>query len=259
MHSVELLTIISAAFIIGVGHCIGMCGGIVVAYSSAKIDDATSWTRQTFSHLAYNLGRVTTYTIIGMIFGFIGQTISFTMTTRGALLVAVGVLMILTGLSLLGNFKFLNSANWSISKYGWFQTSFKKLLSSKSIGSFYLLGILNGMLPCGPVYAFAIAAAGTASPFWGAIVMAVFGLATIPALFFLGSVTKLLQRGQWRDMMLKVGAILVILYGGWTLFKGYNFIAHPDMMAKKIHMMENNIGNMIENKSDMTQEHMQNN
>ncbi|MBN2767638.1 MAG: sulfite exporter TauE/SafE family protein [Campylobacterales bacterium] len=258
MHSVELLTIISAAFIIGVGHCIGMCGGIVVAYSSTKIDEASSWSRQTFSHLAYNLGRVTTYTIIGMIFGFIGQNISFTMITRGILLFVVGVLMILTGLSLLGNFKFLNSANWSISKNGWFQASFKKLLTNKSIGSFYLLGILNGMLPCGPVYAFAIAAAGTASPFWGAIVMAAFGLSTIPALLFLGSVTKLLQRGQWRDMMLKVGAILVILYGSWTLFKGYNFIAHPEIMAKKIHMMENNIGNMIEKKSDTTQEQMSN-
>jgi sulfite exporter TauE/SafE len=241
MHNIELLTIISAAFIIGIGHCIGMCGGIVVAYSSSKIDEATSWTRQTISHLSYNFGRVTTYTIMGVLFGFIGQSISFTMTTRGILLLGVGILMILTGLSLLGNFKFLNSANWSISKYGWFQKSFKKLLTSKNIGSFYLLGILNGMLPCGPVYAFAIAAAGTASPIDGAIIMAAFGLATIPALFFLGSITKLLQKGQWRDMMLKVGAILVILYGGWTLLKAYKFLAHPGMMEKKIEMMEKNI------------------
>ena len=252
MHSVELLAIASAAFIIGVGHCIGMCGGIVVAYSSAKIDETTSWMRQAIAHLAYNFGRVTTYMVIGMIFGFIGQAISFTMSTRGILLFGVGILMILTGLSLLGNFKFLNSANWSISKNGWFQKTFKKLLSSDSIGSFYLLGILNGMLPCGPVYAFAIAAAGTMSPFWGAVVMGIFGLATIPALFFLGSVTKLLQRGQWRDMMLKVGAILVILYGGWTLLKGYRFLAYPEMMTKKIHMMEHNIDMMIEKKDNDT-------
>ncbi len=58
---------------IGFGHCIGMCGGIVVAYSSTKMDHRSSYIQQTASHLAYNFGRVTTYTILGGIFGFAGQ------------------------------------------------------------------------------------------------------------------------------------------------------------------------------------------
>jgi len=248
MHNIELLTIVMAGFIIGFGHCIGMCGGIVIAYSSAKIDQTTPWIRSTISHLTYNFGRVTTYTIMGAIFGLLGKAVAFTMTTKGILFVVAGVLMILAGLSLIGGIKFLNSANWSISKNGWFQASFRKLIASKNLSSFYALGLLNGLIPCGPVYAFAIAAASTASPLYGALVMAAFGIATIPGLFFLASITKFIQKGNLRNIMLKVGAVLVMLYGAWTLFKGYNFIAHPEKMQHKMEKMQHKMEKMQQSK-----------
>ncbi|HEY9190372.1 MAG TPA: sulfite exporter TauE/SafE family protein [Sulfurovum sp.] len=237
MGNIDLIIILTTAFLGSVGHCIGMCGGIVVAYSSTKIDQRSSYLQQTSAHLAYNFGRVTTYAILGGIFGFVGQVIAFTPTTKGVLFVLTGILMVLAGLSLLGNFKFLNSAEWSVSKYPWFQKSFKKLMSGDSYSSFYLLGLLNGMIPCGLVYSFAIFAASTADPLSGALVMATFGLATIPALFFLGFLTKILQRGSLRGTMMKLAALLVILYGGITLHKGYNFIAHPEMMKERMDKM----------------------
>ena len=67
--------------------------------------------------------------------------------------------------------------------------------------------------------------------------MATFGLATIPALFFLGFLTKFLQKGSLRGTMMKLAALLVILYGGITLYKGYNFIAHPQMMKERMDKM----------------------
>ncbi len=146
--------------------------------------------------------------------------------------------MILAGLSLVGNIKFLNSAELSISKNGWFQKSFRKLINDRSLQSFFLLGMLNGIIPCGLVYSFAIFAASTASPLWGAIVMATFGLATIPALFFLGVVTKFLQKGSLRGTMLKLAAMLVIFYGLYTLYKGYNFIAHPKETQEMLDSMQ---------------------
>ena len=237
MGNIDLIIILTTAFLGSVGHCIGMCGGIVVAYTSAKIDPKTSYLQQTFSHLAYNFGRVTTYTILGAIFGYVGQVIAFTPTTKGVLFVITGILMILAGLSLIGNLKFLNSAEWSVSKYTWYQKSFRALMSNQSYFSFYLLGLLNGIIPCGLVYAFAIFAASTADPFGGALVMATFGLATIPALFFLGFLTKILQKGSLRGTMMKLAAMLVILYGGITLYKGYNFIAHPEMMKARMDKM----------------------
>ena len=238
MGNIDLIIILTTAFLGSVGHCIGMCGGIVVAYSSTKIDQKSSYAQQTFSHLAYNFGRVTTYTILGALFGLIGQVIAFTPTTKGFLFVLTGILMILAGLSLLGNFKFLNSAEWSVSKYPWYQKSFRALMSSRSYRSFYLLGLLNGIIPCGLVYSFAIFAASTANPFAGALVMATFGLATIPALFFLGFITKFLQKGSLRGTMMKLAALLVVLYGGITLYKGYNFIAHPEVMKEKMKKMQ---------------------
>jgi len=157
--------------------------------------------------------------------------------------------MILAGLSLLGNLKFLNSAEWSVSKNAWYQNAFRKLISSKSLSSFYLLGMLNGIIPCGLVYSFAIFAASTASPLWGAIVMATFGLATIPALFFLGTITKFLQKGSLRGTMMKLAAMLVLFYGLFTLYKGYNFIAHPQKTQEMIESMQTgSVKNAVEGK-----------
>jgi len=62
--------------------------------------------------------------------------------------------------------------------------------NSKSLNSFYILGLLNGLLPCGLVYFFAVSAASTGSAVWGAVVMLIFGLSTIPALFSLGVFTS---------------------------------------------------------------------
>ena len=227
MENIDLIIILSTAFLGSVGHCIGMCGGIVVAYTSAKVDHQSTWWKQASQHLAYNFGRVATYSILGAMFGLLGRAIAFTPTTKGVLFLLTGILMILAGLSLIGNLKFLNSAEFSISKHSWFQNNFRKLISSKTYTSFFLLGMLNGIIPCGLVYSFAIFAASTASPLWGAVVMATFGLATIPALFFLGTVTRFLQKGSLRDVMMKFASLLVIFYGIYTLYKAYHFIVHP--------------------------------
>jgi len=237
MENIDLIIIISTAFLGSVGHCIGMCGGIVVAYSSSKIDQKSSQLTQTLSHLSYNFGRVATYTVLGAIFGLIGQAVAFAPTTKGILFLLTGLLMLLAGLSLLGKLNFLNSAEFSFSKYAWFKKSFQALLSNKSYKSFFLLGMLNGIIPCGLVYSFAIMAAATASPLWGAVVMASFGLATIPALFFLGSITKFLQKGNLRGVMMKAAAFLVVAYGLFTMYKGYNFVAHPEKMQKMMESM----------------------
>jgi len=237
MTPTELLIILSTAFLGSVGHCVGMCGGIVVAYSSAKIDPDAPLKHQSLMHLAYNMGRVATYTLLGALFGLVGMVIAFTPETKGVLFLLTGILMILAGLSLLGNISFLNSAEFSIAGNGWFQRTFSRLIKSKSLGSFFLLGMLNGLIPCGLVYSFAVFAASTASPLWGALVMFVFGLGTVPTLFLLGNVTRFLQQGALRDVMMKLAAMLVVLYGAMTLHKGYKFIKDPQGMQRMLDSM----------------------
>ena len=237
MENIDVFFIVGAAFTASVGHCVGMCGGIVIAYSSTKIDQKKSWLNKSIAHLAYNLGRVVTYTILGFVFGAIGSVSSFNPTTKGIMFVITGILMILAGLSLIGKLGFLNAIEFSVSNKTWFQKLFSKLMKTKSLASFFSLGMLNGIIPCGLVYSFAIMAASTASPLLGASVMLIFGLSTIPTLFFLGTVTQFLQKGKTRKIMMWFSAFLVIAYGVFTLYKGYSFIKHPEKMKAKMEQM----------------------
>ncbi len=235
MESVNLLSIIAIAFLGSFGHCIGMCGGIVMAYSTAKIDGSWSRLMQAQSHLLYSLGRVTTYTLLGAMFGFLGGVATFSNTANGTLLLVAGVAMILSGLSLLGKIKFLTLIEHSLSANAWYQSTFKAALRSRSQLSFYLLGLLNGLLPCGFVYFFAIAAASTASPLWGALVMFIFGLSTIPALFSLGFFVGMFRQGNVRALMIKLAALAVVAYGGMTLYSGYGYLTDPTKTLRDCH------------------------
>ena len=235
MDTVNLLTIATIAFLGSFGHCVGMCGGIVVAYSSIKLGGEPSKGYQAAAHLLYSLGRVTTYTTLGAVFGYIGGVITFNNIANGALLIVAGVAMVLAGLSLLGKIKFLTVIEHSFSSSSFYKDAFKKILNSKSLFSFYLLGLLNGLLPCGFVYFFAIAAASTASPIDGAIVMFIFGIGTIPAMFGLGFLTSLASSSSFRNMMMSLSSIAVILYGIFTLYNGYTYIANPQKTVQQCH------------------------
>jgi sulfite exporter TauE/SafE len=202
-----------------------MCGGIVIAYSSSKIDIGWGRFKQAVSHILYSLGRITTYVLLGVVFGYLGSVTTFSNSANGTLLLIAGVAMVLTGLSLLGKIKFLTVVEHTISTSQWYRKSFKALIGRQSLPSFFILGMLNGLLPCGFVYFFAIAAASTASAFWGGVVMAVFGLSTIPALFSLGFFVGLFQQSNLRNLMVRLASIAVIVYGGYTLYHGYNFFS----------------------------------
>jgi len=224
LESIDIISIISIAFLGSFGHCIGMCGGIVMAYSSIKISPQSSKLSKSSAHLLYSLGRVSTYTILGAIFGYLGSTVTYTDTARGSLLMLAGVAMLIAGLSLMGKMKFLKFDGKSFSQTALYRNTFAKIMNSKSNSSFYLLGMLNGLLPCGFVYFFAIAAASTASPIYGALVMAIFGLSTIPAMFGLGFLTTLSLATNFRNMLVYLASIAVIFYGLFTIYNGYKFI-----------------------------------
>ncbi|RXJ60165.1 sulfite exporter TauE/SafE family protein [Candidatus Marinarcus aquaticus] len=218
MENISLLSIITIAILGSFGHCVGMCGGIVIAYSSTKVQTGWSKGKQMLSHVLYSFGRVVTYTLLGALFGFVGSVVTFNKTTNGLLLLITGILMILVGLSLLGKLKFLTAIEHSVSKQAWYQRSFKRLIASNTLLSFFLLGMLNGLLPCGFVYFFAITAASTGSILYGALVMLVFGLSTIPALFSLGFFVGLFKQSDFRNLMVKFASILVLGYGVYIIY-----------------------------------------
>lgn len=228
MDSIDIVSLITIAFLGSVGHCIGMCGGIVIAYSSAKIDGNSPKLSQALVHLTYSLGRVTTYVAIGAVFGAIGGVFSMNGIAIATLTILAGIFMVLAGLSLIGKFNFLSKLEHSFSKTLWYQKVFRKTIASKSIASFYTLGLLNGLLPCGLVYFFAVTAASTGSPIWGALVMLIFGLSTIPSLFTLGFFSGLFTKGGFRQSAMTLASVIVVLYGIYTVYRGYDFIKHPN-------------------------------
>ena len=235
METIDILSIITIAFLGSFGHCIGMCGGIVIAYSSTKV--AQEWTKfqQSTAHLLYSFGRILTYAILGAIFGYLGGVATFSNTANGILWLVAGTAMLLTGLSLLGKIKFLTLIEHSFSSSTWYQQNFKTLLHKQTFFSFFLLGMLNGLLPCGFVYFFAITAASTASPMYGALVMVIFGLSTIPALFSLGFFVGLFKQSGLRNTMIKLAGVSVILYGGYTIYNGYDYLVTPERTILECH------------------------
>lgn len=235
METVNILSIISIAFLGSFGHCIGMCGGIVLAYSTIKIDPKSSKVSQSTAHLLYSFGRVFTYSILGAIFGALGGVVTFSNTANGVMLLVAGMAMVLAGLSLMGKIKFLTLIEHSFSSSPFYRNLFKKVLNSKSNSSFFILGMLNGLLPCGFVYFFAITAASTASPFYGALVMAIFGLSTIPAMFSLGFLASLSSATNFRNMMVSLSSFAVIVYGVYTIYNGYDYIVRPEKTLTECH------------------------
>lgn len=212
-----------------------MCGGIVIGYSSAKIEPQWGVGRKALAHLLYSFGRVTTYTMLGAIFGYLGGVSTFSNVANGTLLLVAGVAMVLTGLSLLGWVGRLGSYDNPLARSRWFGRKFRDLLKDQSLYSLFILGMLNGILPCGFVYFFAITAASTGSAIWGGVVMLIFGLSTTPAMFGLGFFVGLFQKGGLRVWMIRVAAVAVVLYGVFTLYRGYEYVVDPEKYILDCH------------------------
>ena len=228
MDSIDIVSIITIAFLGSFGHCLGMCGGIVIAYSSAKIDKSWGKAHEILVHLLYSLGRVSTYMMLGAIFGYIGGVAKFDGYSTGVLTIVAGIFMVLAGLSLIGKIEFLTKFEHSLSSSSWYRSAFSYILRDKSLYSFYLLGLLNGLLPCGLVYFFAVESANTGSAIYGAFVMLIFGLSTIPAMLGLGIFTSIFAQSSFRKIMINLASIVVVIYGVYTIYRGYDFIKHPD-------------------------------
>ncbi len=221
MENIELLAIISFALLGSIGHCIGMCGGFILTYTTAKIKPEQTKLSQSTYHFLYNMGRVSSYAILGALFGYFGSLWDITPLTRAIMFLIAGVLMIVMGLSFAGKLKFLTLIEYPISKHKWFKNFFTTQLNSATPKSFFLLGMLNGLVPCGLVYTMLVTATTTESAFLGAGVMFIFGLFTIPALFSFAFVVGLFSQNRFRKTMIYLAAVTVIAYGGWTLMKAY--------------------------------------
>ena len=199
----ELGTLFIIGLLTGV-HCIAMCGGINLTQSTL----AARGGRGLFaSNLAYNGGRVISYTLIGGLVGALGSVISLSGTGRGIVAVIAGVAMIIMALSMLGVFLPLRRLNLHLPG-GLYARASSRLRGHSSL----VLGLLNGLMPCGPLQAMQVYALTTGSAWLGALSMFLFSLGTTPLMLGFGLVAGKLNRTHAR-WMLTVSAFLIFIMG----------------------------------------------
>ncbi len=198
-------------------HCIAMCGGInlsvCVRYNEAAGDSKLSRLKPS---LLYNMGRIVSYTILGGLVGALGSVISFSGTAKGIIAVISGIFMIIMGMNMLNIFPWLRKINPRLPKV----LGRKVHGSAGGKGPLYV-GLLNGLMPCGPLQAMQLYALGTGSFAAGALSMFLFSLGTVPLMFGFGAVSSMLS-GKFTHKMLKVSAALVMILGIVMMNRGLN-------------------------------------
>ena len=223
------LTFITAVLIglLGSSHCIGMCGGIVGALNGGISQFGKSSGANLLPyHLAYNLGRISSYTLVGLLAGFVGSTLmELGISPLIGSLVAAGF-MIALGLYLTDLWRGLvwfERAGSYLWKY--LQPIGQKLLPVSSLPKALLLGLIWGWLPCGMVYAAVGWSLTTGNAIQGAWLMFGFGLGTLPALLLAGA--SLQRLGHWsrKKTARRVAGSLVILFG---LYSGWMALNNPN-------------------------------
>ncbi len=218
-----------SAFLIGLlgaGHCLGMCGGIAaaVAFSSDKNQS------NLFTLSAYNIGRISSYTLLGALFGLIGETvIRQWLIDTGMLLMRTlaGVMLILMALYLSQIYMGLTKLE-KVGSFFWryIQPFGKQFLPVKNPLQAYFLGCIWGWLPCGLVYSILVFAIAQANPFNSALVMLAFGLGTFPAVFF-GSLASSYIKSLITSRLFRVfSAVLLVIFGIWTILGAWQHQHH---------------------------------
>ncbi len=216
--------------LLGSFHCLGMCGPIAFVLPLSR-DNRVKSIAQT---LLYHFGRLLSYTSIGLLFGLLGKGL-YIAGMQQNLSVLIGILMILIVImpnSILQKIKITRPIYAFVSKI---KMSLGLYLNKSSLKAFFLIGILNGFLPCGLVYMALFGAISTGSGFNGALYMMFFGLGTIPmmtAALIFGNFLKV----SLRNKIQKAIPIFVIIIGVLFILRGLGlgipYISPPQKKLK---------------------------
>lgn len=204
-------------------HCIAMCGGINLSQCIPQQKKADNTSKLAVFRLSffYNLGRVLSYTAVGFVLGMIGMLIGgdrevgLSTVLQGSLKIIAGVFMVIMGINMLDCFPWLRKFTIRMPRFLAQRIGKEKAKSNRP----FIIGILNGFMPCGPLQSMWIVALATGNPFSGALSMFLFSLGTVPLMFGLGTIVTALGR-KFTDKVMTVGAVLVIVLGLAMLSQG---------------------------------------
>jgi sulfite exporter TauE/SafE/plastocyanin domain-containing protein/copper chaperone CopZ len=205
-------------------HCVAMCGGISLSQSvrsavkhPANSAPATAVGRGSLESLApglmYNGGRVISYSIIGGMVGALGSAFAFSPAVKGAITGAAGLFMLYLGLKMLGLVPALLKASRALpAGLGAGIGNLRRLAAGRGP---FAVGLLNGLMPCGPLQTMQLYALGTGSFLAGALSMLIFSIGTVPLMLGFSLAASLLPR-RILPIMVKASAVLVMFLGAVT-------------------------------------------
>ncbi|BCM26093.1 sulfite exporter TauE/SafE family protein [Methyloradius palustris] len=213
------------AFLVGLlggGHCAGMCGGIVAAVTMTL---PKSRPKIGFL-LAYNVGRISSYALVGVLAGAIGASSFFlehVLPIERILYGLASVMLIVLGLYLAGIWQGVTKLE-KVGSIIWkrLQPLSKRFLPVTTISQAFLLGTIWGWLPCGLVYSVLVAALATGSPTEGGMLMLAFGLGTLPVLLAMGMAAVGLKTWLQNIWVRRVSGLLVLGSGVVGLIRLFN-------------------------------------
>jgi len=206
-------------------HCIAMCGGLVITYSAGSAKEESKKVHFSIPHFQYNLGRLISYTLVGGILGGIGSFFAINQVFSGALMLVAGGFMLLMAISLFTNYKWLDKVKVQTPQF------IAKYIFRQSKGNNpkapLIIGLLTGLMPCGPLQAMELYALGTGSFTRGALSMAAYALGTIPLMFGFGAFVSYLSKNYIKKIM-KISAVIVgllalVMIGRGLANFGFNF------------------------------------
>jgi len=216
MLSQDLITVFLMG-LVGSVHCVGMCGGIASLLGSQLAPTKNSAIYLFAYHLLYNIGRLSSYIVAGILVAMISHW--FALAGQGAGLpnisrLIIGLLTLFFGFYLLGWTVFLLPLE-KLGSIVWqrIEPVARKLLPVQSPQQALYLGLLWGWLPCGMVYVALSWAIAAAEPIEGGLLMAAFGLGTLPAMLGIGVAGSYLVKFLARPSLRIVLGLLVLLYG----------------------------------------------
>ena len=205
-------------------HCIAMCGGINLSQCIPEADDDNGKTPKNkiiFPSLLYNTGRVISYSVIGFLLGGMGMLLTgrggmgIPLLLQGILKIIAGLFMVIMGINMLGWIPLLRK----------FQIRFPQRLADKinkkrrRENRPFFIGLLNGLMPCGPMQSMQIIALGSGNPVAGAAAMLMFSLGTVPLMLGFGSMVSVLGK-KYTKIVMRVGSVLVVVLGLAMLSQG---------------------------------------
>lgn len=196
-------------------HCVGMCGPLAIAFCHNEND--TTYQRM-LSGLSYNLGRTATYAVMGLFFGLLGSFL-VVVDLQKSISIVLGVVLVLSFLLSLDIDQKINGMPLIKKMYGGIRNSISKMYSKAKEYHPFVLGLANGLLPCGLVYLAIAGALATGSVLNGMTFMAFFGFGTIPIMLGLILGFRLLTP-QLRFHFKTVLPYVTLFFGLFLIYRG---------------------------------------